>query len=153
MLNKTKLLALFGITAITFTVSACGNADTDKVNVNKSKAAVEVVANDVQLISKGTFHGRSDHVTTGVVTLEKTAAGYQLNFASDFSLDGAPDPIVAVGNAETYLPANKIGALKNKSGHQLYQLPASFTPGQFSEVYIWCEQFSVPLGIAQLSKS
>ena len=94
--------------------------------------------------------GKSDHITTGQVTLEKTTGGYQLNFASDFSLDGAPDPIVAIGNSDVYQAENKIGALKNITGSQVYQLPADFTPGQFSQVYVWCEKFSVPLGIADL---
>jgi len=64
--------------------------------------------------------------------LVKTGSGYALNFAADFSLDGAPDPIVAVGS---------------------YALPASFSPANFSEVYVWCEKFNVPLGVATLSKS
>ena len=151
MLNKNKLITLLGTAAIALTLGACGNAQTNEASVGKAKAAVETVANGVKLVSKGNFSGRSDHVTTGQVSLEKTASGYQLTFASDFSLDGAPDPIVALGNGETYLAANKISALKNKTGGQVYQLPASFTPGQFSQVYVWCEKFSVPLGVADLN--
>jgi len=151
MLNKKRLITLFGTAAIALTLTACGNSQTHETNLEKSKAAVETTVNDVMMVSKGTFSGRSDHVTTGQVSVEKTASGYQLNFAADFFLDGAPDPIVALGNGDTYLAANKIGALKNKTGGQTYQLPASFTPGQFSQVYVWCEQFSVPLGIADLN--
>lgn len=119
----------------------------------ESNADSAAIADATMVLSQGNFSGRSDHITTGLVSLEKTAAGYQLRFAEDFSLDGAPDPIVAIGNDETYVAANKIGALQNITGAQVYQLPASFTPGQFSEVYVWCEQFSVPLGIAQLTDS
>ncbi len=153
MLNKTSILTLLGTTVIALTLSACGNAETDSSHVKAPTAAVETVTSTVQLLSQGTFSGRSDHVTSGQVSLEKTATGYQLNFAADFFLDGAPDPIVALGNGETYLAANKVGALQHKSGPQIYQLPAGFTPGQFSEVYVWCEKFSVPLGIAQLTQN
>jgi len=149
MLNQKRMFSVLGIAAIALTLSACGKAQTNSAGT--ANAPAEVVANTVTMVSKGNFSGRSDHITTGKVTLEKTASGYQLSFADDFELDGAPDPIVAIGNGEKYLPANKLGALKNRTGRQTYQLPASFKPGQFSQVYVWCEKFSVPLGIADLT--
>ena len=151
MTHSTTLLKLLGTAAIALTLTACGNASTESTEVRTPTAASQSVANNAQKVSQGSFSGRSDHITTGQVTLEKTAAGYQLRFSSDFELDGAPDPIVAIGNGEKYLPANKLGALKNRTGRQTYQLPASFKPGQFSQVYVWCEKFSVPLGIADLT--
>lgn len=151
MFNNKRLITLLGTAAIALTLTACGIAQTNGANLEKSNPVAESVVNEVALVSKGNFSGRSDHVTTGQVSLEKTATGYQLRFAGDFSLDGAPDPIVALGNGETYLADNKIGSLKNKTGGQTYQLPANFTPGQFSQVYVWCEKFSVPLGVADLN--
>lgn len=149
MLSKNRVITLLGTAAIALSLTACGNAQTQESSVTNSKAPV--VASSAQTVSKGNFSGRSDHITTGQVSLERTANGYQLRFAADFSLDGAPDPVVALGNGETYVAANKLGVLKNKTGAQVYQLPASFTPGQFSQVYVWCEKFSVPLGVADLS--
>jgi len=150
MLNKNKMIALLGTAAIALTLTACGNAQTSGVQA-ETAVPVKAAAQDVMKLSKGTFSGRSDHITTGLVTVEKTANGYQLRFADDFSLDGAPDPIVALGNGETYLVSNKLGPLKNKTGAQVYTLPADFTPGQFTQVYVWCEKFSVPLGVADLT--
>ena len=149
MLSKNRVITLLGTAAIALSLTACGNTQTQESSVTNSKAPV--VASSAQTVSKGNFSGRSDHITTGQVSLERTANGYQLRFASDFSLDGAPDPVVALGNGETYVAANKLDVLKNKTGAQVYQLPASFTPGQFSQVYVWCEKFSVPLGVADLS--
>lgn len=147
MFKTTKLITIISAVAL---LGACGNASTNtNTNINQTASTAPAVK-EVTAIASGTFSGRSDHITTGKVTLEKTANGYQLNFASNFSLDGAPDPIVAIGNGGVYQAANKIGALRNKTGHQVYQLPANFTPGQFSQVYVWCEKFSVPLGIADL---
>ena len=148
MLNKNRVITLLGTAAIALSLSACGNAQTNNANATNSTASA--VASSAQTLSTGNFSGRSDHITTGQVSLERTANGYQLRFAADFSLDGAPDPVVALGNGETYVAANKLGALKNKTGGQTYQLPANFTPGQFSQVYVWCEKFSVPLGVADL---
>ena len=149
MLNKNRLIALLGTVALGLTLTGCGNAQTNEIQ--QKPATIETAVNEVQTISAGNFSGRSDHVTTGQVSLERTANGYQLNFAADFFLDGAPDPVVAFGNGETFAVANKIGALKNRTGAQLYTLPANFKPGQFSQVYVWCEQFSVPLGVADLT--
>jgi hypothetical protein len=150
MLKKISL-AFLGVTTLAFTAHAFTTSQSDAVDLGKASAAVEYVANNTTVLSTGDFDGRSDHITTGKVKLEKTSTGYQLSFAADFSLDGAPDPVVALGNGETFNVANKLGTLKNKTGRQVYQLPAGFTPGQFSEVYVWCEKFSVPLGVAKLN--
>ena len=147
MLNK-KLLTTISFTLLAVTAAACSAPTSTPTNT--APVAVQA-ATSAAVVSSGTFSGRSDHITTGQVTLEKTATGYQLSFAANFSLDGAPDPVVAIGNNGVYLKANKLGALKDKTGRQTYILPASFTPGQFSQVYVWCEQFDVPLGIADLS--
>ena len=149
MLNKNRMIALLGTVALGLTLTGCGNAQTNEIQ--QKPATIETAVNQVQTISAGNFSGRSDHVTTGQVSLERTASGYQLNFAADFFLDGAPDPVVAFGNGETFAVANKIGVLKNRTGAQVYTLPANFKPGQFSQVYVWCEQFSVPLGVADLT--
>ena len=145
MFNK-KLLTTVGFTLAALT-AACSAPTTN--TTNSAPVAVQSAAKSA--VSSGIFSGRSDHITTGKVTLEKTATGYQLSFAADFSLDGAPDPVVAIGNNGVYTKANKLGSLKNKTGQQIYTLPASFTQGQFSQVYVWCEKFDVPLGIADLS--
>ena len=150
MTYKT-LLTGFGATAIALALAACSVPAAETTTAPTQSSATEYVAQNAVAIASGTFDGRSDHITTGGVTIEKAESGYQLTLAADFSLDGAPDPVVALGNGETFLVTNKISALKNKTGQQTYQLPASFTPGQFSEVYVWCEKFSVPLGVAKLS--
>ena len=146
-LNKNYLLT--GLSILALSLTACsGGSDTAHKSTNSAPAAISQAS---KAVSSGTFSGRSDHITTGHVTLVKTGSGYALNFGSDFSLDGAPDPIVAVGNGETYTAANKIGALTNKTGAQSYALPANFSPANFSEVYVWCEKFNVALGVATLS--
>ena len=147
------LLTTLSTAAIALTLAACSAPAADTKAEQAQSSATEYAADKVVSIASGTFDGRSDHITTGRATIQKTASGYQLTFAGDFTLDGAPDPVVALGNGETYSASNKLGALKKITGGQTYALPASFTPGQFSEVYVWCEQFNVPLGVAKLTKS
>ena len=92
MLNK-KLLTTIGFTVLAISAAACSPATSTQTN--NAPAVVQTAVQNTTVISSGTFSGRSDHITTGDVRLEKTATGYQLSFAADFSLDGAPDPIVA----------------------------------------------------------
>ncbi len=100
--------------------------------------------------SNGTFTGKSDHITTGGVSILETSTGYAVVLESDFSLDGAPDPKIGFGNDGTFAPETLFTALENNTGMQIYEVPASIDPTKFDEVYIWCEKFSVPLGVATL---
>lgn len=109
------------------------------------------VENTADTITTGTFRGASDHITKGAASITGTPGNYKLVFAADFDLDGAPDPIVGFGNNGTFDPSTKVGSLTQKTGAQTYALPASFNPDNAGEVYVWCEQFDVPLGVATLN--
>jgi len=107
-------------------------------------AALPASAGDV--VAKGSFVGASDHVTTGGVHV--TAGSVELQ--DDFSLDGAPDPKVGFGKDGVYDPATTMEALQSNTGAQSFTVPDGIDPSAYNEVYIWCEKFSVPLGVAQL---
>lgn len=96
----------------------------------------------------GTFSGASGHVTTGEVIVVRSADGYVVSLGSDFSLDGAPDPHVSLGDAETAQVT--LAPLERTVGAQAYTIPAEVDVGDYDHVYIWCEEFSVPLGVAEL---
>lgn len=95
----------------------------------------------------GNFKGLSNHTTTG--TAELAADGVQL--LADFTFDGAPDPKVALGKDGVYDPSTLMGALKSNAGASQYALPAGINPDDYNEVWIWCERFNVPLGVASVS--
>lgn len=100
--------------------------------------------------ASGTFAGASDHITSGSVSVIWTGSAWVISLGPDFSLDGAPDPVVGLGR-NGYDPAAKLGALQSDTGAQTYILPAALDIGDYLQVYIWCEQFSVPLGVADLT--
>ena len=101
--------------------------------------------------SKGQFIGASNHITTGGVTILKTAdGGAVVVLDSDFSLDGAPDPHVGFGLDGTYDEATDLGLLTSNTGVQVFIVPASINLDNFNQVYIWCKEFGVPLGLASL---
>lgn len=99
----------------------------------------------------GTFTGASDHITTGKVEIAKDDQGYIVKFGPGFSLDGAPDPKVGFGKDGKFAAGTLIGKLKALKGAQTYRVPASMDIRAFDQVYVWCEKFSVPLGVAALN--
>ncbi|MFD2206466.1 DM13 domain-containing protein [Kiloniella antarctica] len=102
-------------------------------------------------VSQGNFEGRSDHITTGGVEIVKDGhGGYKVILADNFSLDGAPDPKLAFGK-NGIDKSTLFTPLLNKTGHQEYKLPASIDPTKYNEIYVWCEKFDVPLGVANLN--
>ncbi len=151
ILNIKPAKALFlgtALIALTGTISAPAYS----TEMTKTETVAAASVQTPQTLATGQFEGRSKHVTSGEVKLVQTATGYQLVLGSDFYLDNAPDPIVAFGNDETFVLANKVSRLNKKRGAQIYDLPANFSPTQFSQAYIWCEKFDLPLGIADLNK-
>lgn len=99
----------------------------------------------------GTFEGASDHETSGSVTVEAGEDGSIVSFGEDFSFDGAPDPRVAFGDAQSYSEGTLVAPLQSDAGAQTYTVPDGIDASQYSHVYLWCERFSVPLGRAALN--
>ena len=98
----------------------------------------------------GQFVGASNHVTSGGVTVSKDASGYIVQLGPQFFLDGAPDPKVGFGRNGTYVEGTLIGALGSNTGAQSFRVPAHLNVADFTDVFIWCERFSVPLGSAAI---
>ena len=101
--------------------------------------------------ASGEFIGKSDHITTGKVTIEKVANGYLVKLGSDFSLDGAPEPSVGFGIDGNYDKSSDLGDLVSNTGEQIYLIPSNVDVSKYNEIYIWCDKFSVPLGVAALN--
>ena len=54
------------------------------------------------------------------------------------------------GKSGTYDTESTLGALASNAGEQSYALPTDFDLSRYDEAYIWCEDFSVALGVASL---
>lgn len=103
------------------------------------------------VIASGAFEGQSGHTTLGTVTIKKTSDGVVVVLESDFSFDGAPDPKLGFGN-NGYDQSTTFSALKSNKGAQTYVVPTSVDLADYNEIYVWCEQYNVPLGKARLQK-
>ena len=111
-------------------------------------AALPAVAEEV--LVEGAFMGASGHDTSGTGQLVKLDDGsYVIRFGADFVHDGtAPDATVGLGK-DGYDKTTDLGKLRENKGAQDYALPAGFDPAGYNEIYVWCTEFSVSLGVAK----
>ncbi|MEL7256931.1 MAG: DM13 domain-containing protein [Pseudomonadota bacterium] len=99
----------------------------------------------------GEFTGKSNHVTKGRAELVEQDGKIVVNLLDDFWFDGAPDPKVALGN-NGYDKSTLVGTvLTSNTGAQSYVIPNATDGAKYNEVWIWCEKFNVPLGVAKLN--
>jgi hypothetical protein len=103
-----------------------------------------------EIVASGSFKGASSHVTNGNVTIRRTADGVVVVLEDDFDFDGAPDPKLGFGKDGKYDSASQISHLGSNKGRQVYEVPASIDPEAYNQFYVWCEKYSVPLGVADL---
>jgi hypothetical protein len=103
-----------------------------------------------QETATGRFKGLNGHVTTGTASIIRSGKSWAVSLGSDFTFDGAPDPYVAFGNKGKFAKGTNFAKLKKNTGAQVYIIPASLDIGDYLEVYVWCEKFTVPLGVAKL---
>ncbi len=111
-------------------------------------APVAASAED-HVLASGAFRGKSGHAASGGVSVVKTAQGVTVVLERDFKFDGAPDPKLGFGK-NGYLKSTQFSVLKTNSGTQTYDIPAALDPADYNEIWVWCEQYSVPLGVANL---
>lgn len=102
-----------------------------------------------EVIARGTFTGKSGHATSGGVSVVKTDEGTVVVLDPDFSFDGAPDPKLGFGR-NGYDKSAKFSVLMSNSGRQTYPVSDRIDPAGYTEVWIWCERYAVPLGVAKL---
>ncbi len=102
-----------------------------------------------KVLASGAFRGKSGHAASGGVSVVKTETGIRVVLGRDFKFDGAPDPKLGFGT-DGYVKATQFSVLKSNNGEQTYDLPAGLDPADYNEVWVWCEQYSVPLGVATL---
>jgi hypothetical protein len=115
------------------------------VTVMAARAADTMIAN-------GTFQGKNGHVASGGVSVVKTADGIVVLLRDDFSFDGAPDPKLGFGKGG-YIKSTQFSALKSNNGGQRYSIPSRIDTAAYTEIWIWCQRYAVPLGRAVLKTS
>lgn len=114
-------------------------------------AAALLIATAVpSMAAGGTFKGASGHKTSGSVTVTQRGGKMVIRLRSNFSLDGAPDPYVTLGNGSRPVKGGTAGILAKNKGSGTYSVRATAATKAAKQVVIWCRKYSVPLGVARL---
>ncbi len=112
-------------------------------------AAPGTVSAQDHVLAKGTFLGKSGHAASGSVSVVRSANGVRVVLGPDFKFDGAPDPKLGFGK-NGYDKSTQFSILESNNGKQNYEIPSTIDPAAYTEVWIWCEKYSVPLGVAAI---
>ena len=103
----------------------------------------------------GQLSGRKGYKVSGTISVEKDGDTTKVVLKDDYVFDPSknpPDIKIGFGNGETYAKGSKIHEkLTVKKGAATFTVPASIDTDKYSEIYIYCEQFTVILAAAKLS--
>jgi hypothetical protein len=134
-----------GLAATALLLAACSSGAPDSPGVPISPVVHEA---EGRRIAFGTFSGASGTGATGEVFLVRSPDGYVVSLGSDFALDRGSDPYLSLGSDdETHV---NLGPLARMLGAQVYSIPADVDVADYDHVYIWSDDLSVPLGMAEL---
>ncbi len=133
--------------AVTLALGAC--APATQTTATGGTALSAAAASEANVTARGTFVGKSDHTTTGHASIGRVGKKWVVILEQDFNFDGAPDPHVALGS-NGYDKNASLALLSSNAGQQVYEIPADLDVANFNEIWIWCDKFAVPLGVAKL---
>ena len=102
------------------------------------------------MVNGGKMVGVSGHQAGGTVAIVKDGDVTKLVLKADFNLQAAPDAKLGFGK-DGYIKGTIFSKLKKIAGAQEYVIPASVDLSKYNEVWVWCEKFNVPLGMAKLN--
>lgn len=124
-----------------------------------SESESPAAAGPVLLLS-GTFVS-NEHETTGTVSVIGNPDGSRVLALENLATSNGPDVHVwlsaadAVEGVDGWFLAggaahHDLGVIKGNVGNQVYEIPAEVDLTGFRSVTLWCEQFAVSFGAAQL---
>lgn len=130
--------------AILFLFTACNKKSTTADPVN------EPVSLTAMVVTKGTFTGTPGHSVSGSVEII-TENNQKKLVLKGFSTTAGPDLRVYLATNTQAGNFITLGQLKANSGQQVYDITGmpDFTQHKF--VLIWCQQFNILFGSAQLN--
>jgi hypothetical protein len=108
------------------------------------------VINAAEMLSGGTFANAGGHKASGAVAIVKDGDMTKLVLKDDFQLQSAPDAKLGFGK-DGYVQGSIFAALEKLEGAQEYVIPAGTDLSEYNEIWIWCQKFNVPLGVAKLN--
>jgi hypothetical protein len=113
------------------------------------------------LLSTGTFTSH-EHTTSGTVSIIEQPDGSRVLAIAGLDTSNGPDVHVWLSASDVVegfdgwyvaggAPFLDLGPIKGNLGDQVYEIPADADLSQYRSVALWCVQFSVSFGAAQLA--
>ncbi len=102
------------------------------------------------LLKSGTLVGIG-HTVSGTASLYESG-GKKVVLLDPYDSQNGPDLKVYLSkdiNASSYI---SLGALKSVTGKQSYEVPGNPDAAEYNYIMIWCEQFTVVFGRAEIKK-
>lgn len=108
---------------------------------------------EAHVVRTGTWESADDfHFTIGDALLIETEPGKFTLRVENFSVRNGPDVYVLLSTTNDYnAEALNLGGLKGTDGAFNYEVPEGTDVSQFQSAVIWCKQFNVLFGHAQLT--
>ena len=120
-----------------------------KKNVTSSETVNDIVNTGATVIATGTFSGNAGYTVSGTAEVINDN-GVRRLVLKGFTSSGGPD-------LKVYLATNRqagnfisLGNLKSTNGQQVYNITGMPDFTQYKFALIWCQQFSVLFGAAEL---
>ena len=124
-------------------LSACSKKGSSDMELD------EMVNPNASVLVKGTFSGANNYTVNGMVEVVNDNNQKKLVF-KNFSSSNGPDLRVYLATntgASTFI---SLGNLKSTNGQQVYDISGMPDFSQYKFALIWCQQFSVLFGAAEL---
>lgn len=128
-------------------VAACNDEEAN-TPVTPVHDDFDPTAMNATLVKKGSLMGVG-HSVTGEVNVYDSS-GQLVVVLDPFSSQNGPDLKVYLSKDEKASEYLNLGPLKSTNGKQSYGVNGSPDLSQYKYVMIWCQQFSVLFGIAEL---
>ncbi len=132
-------------TVLLFACQPKDNTPTALLNENQDTTAVGMA------VLQGTFVSGA-HTTSGTVRIHNQNRNKTLLF-ENFKTDNGPDLRVYLSKDKSAKEFRELGKLKSINGNFNYDIPADLDTSHYPFVLIWCEDFSVLFGSAELKNA
>lgn len=155
-MNKKILIAIIVAIIIplsVYTISPLFIESTINEELPVSMQTVDDGQQRVMTSHSGRFVGVDDgiHDAQGVVLVVPLEDGKNILRFEDFHSTNGPDLYVYLATDNTASDFVNLGRLKANNGNQNYEIPEGTDISKYDTALIWCKQFSVLFGHAELS--
>jgi hypothetical protein len=137
-------LKIFNLAFIVWMICSCSKED------NSITAPVDdPIAPGGKVLVQGALNGNSNYKVSGIVKVIDDNGTKSVRL-ENFSSSNGPDLKVYLSKDASASSFINLGDLKSTSGNQNYAIPGMPVLPEYPYVLIWCQQFGVLFGAAEL---